>query len=212
MGDGQIKAKGFLGLFGNPAPYFSPGPRCPLAYALLSFHWFPFQLWRSAMALKARQARDSSFILQDTHLPPPPDGSKKSWRSGIAPWELILTFSWGPHSHSLSGGLELKPKDERGDRRENNSWNRDPGSFASLPCYLPFPALPCRGWPKTKSVQRLELYVSLAYPKFSSLQQVRLCGDLHKPPICMSAVPQVCNDTLHSSRSFHSCGAKAGKL
>ena len=82
------------------------------------------------MALKARQARDSSFILQDTHLPPPPDGSKKSWRSGIAPWGLILTFSWGPHSHSLSGGLELKPKDERGDRRENNSWIRDPGSFA----------------------------------------------------------------------------------
>ncbi|KAI4563385.1 hypothetical protein MJT46_010994 [Ovis ammon polii x Ovis aries] len=34
------------------------------------------QLWRSAMTLKAGHARDSSFILQDTHLPPPPDGSK----------------------------------------------------------------------------------------------------------------------------------------
>ncbi|XDC60671.1 hypothetical protein R6Z07M_011853 [Ovis aries] len=33
-------------------------------------------LWRSAMTLKAGHARDSSFILQDTHLPPPPDGSK----------------------------------------------------------------------------------------------------------------------------------------
>lgn len=76
LGDGQIKAEGFLVLFGSPAPYFSPGPRCHLAYAMLCSHWFPFQLWRSMTALKAGHARDSSFILQYTHWPPPPDGSK----------------------------------------------------------------------------------------------------------------------------------------
>lgn len=40
----------------------------------------------------------------------PPDG-------GIAFGGYILTFPWGPGSHSPSGGPELELKDRRGDLR-----------------------------------------------------------------------------------------------
>lgn len=66
--------------------------------------------WRSLITLKAGHACDSSFILEYTH---PPDGRKSLGVWGIAPWRHVLTFPWGPGSHSPTGSLELKPEDRR---------------------------------------------------------------------------------------------------
>lgn len=49
------------------------------------------------MTLKAGHARDSSFILQDTHLPPPPDGSKNLGGLALHPGDLFWLSS-GAHT------------------------------------------------------------------------------------------------------------------
>lgn len=93
----------------------------------------------------------SWFLLHPPVYSPasPSRWQQESWRPGIALWGLILTFSWGPHSHSLSGGLELKPKDEReeiGDKIIAGTETLVPLSLYHVTSH----PLPFRGWPKNQ--------------------------------------------------------------